>query len=251
MVGKQVVVGKKQTPGVVGAKPIHLTTAEDRKRAIAEEALRVDLGPSGKANVGDRGTFAPNFQRSGPALLSKSLDNRLGVALLIELVKSAPPNVDLLAAFTVQEEIGLRGAKVAASYFKPDLAIVIDATPAEDLPMQREGENTFYNSRLGLGPAIYVADATAIAHPRLTRYLMDTATKARIPFQVRQPGGLGTDAGAIQRAEIGVAVATVSVPHRYKHSAISVARIEDWQNTLRLLSAAIRNVNAGVLKRPA
>lgn len=246
IVGKQVVVGKTHTPGVIGAPISQDYKPEERKHVVGVETLRVDLGPMGKANVGDRGTFAPNFRRSGPSVMSKALDDRLGVATVIELVKTAPPNVDVLAAFTVQEEIGLRGATVAANSFNPDLAIVVDATPCYDLPMQREGENTFYNTRLGLGAAIYVADGSAIDDPRLVRYLVETATKAKIPFQIRQPGGGPTNAGPIQRASRGVPVVSVSVPHRYPHSAISVARIEDWQRTLALLSTALRLMPRGI-----
>ncbi len=249
--GKQVVVGKESTPGVIGAKPIHLAKREELKQTLPVDKLRVDLGPGGKAKVGERGTFAPNFRRAGPSIMSKALDNRLGVATLIELVKAAPFGVDLLAAFTVQEEIGLRGAKVAANYFKPDLAIVIDATPARDLPMQHEGENTAYNARLGLGPAIYLSHPAAIDDPRLVRFLVETATKAKIRFQYRQPGGGTNDSGAIQRAGAGVPVVSVSVPHRYTHSATSIARLDDWENTLILLDSALRRMTGGALKRAA
>jgi len=249
MVGKQVVVGRKHLPGVIGAKPVHLSKAEELKRPVEVEALRLDLGPGGKAKVGDRGTFAPNFRRVGPTLMSKSLDNRLGVATLIELMKSAPDHLDILAAFTVQEEIGLRGARVSAHDFNPDLAIVMDATPANDLPMQRDGENTFYNTKLGLGPAIYVAEQSAIGDPRLVRFLAETATRAKIPFQLRQPGGGGTNAGAIQRRGKGVPVVSVSVPHRYSHTAMSLARTEDWRNSLLLLKAALRRLTPEILGR--
>ncbi|MFH1184801.1 MAG: M42 family peptidase [Chloroflexota bacterium] len=249
--GKPVVVGRKHTPGVVGAKAIHLVSTDDLKRPISTEALRIDLGPGGKAALGERGSFTPNFQRAGPSVMSKSLDNRLGVAILIELLRHAPANVDVLAAFTVQEEIGLRGARVAASHFKPDVAIVIDATPAHDLPMQYEGENNFYNSKLGLGPAIYVSNQSAIDDPRLVRFMMETATKARIPHQVRQPGEGGTDAGAIQKAVDGIPVVSVSVPHRYPHTAMSIARLDDWRGTYALLLTALRRIGPDVLKRGA
>ncbi len=246
--GKPVMVGKDKAPGVIGAKPIHLSKDEELKQPIAIDKLRVDLGPGGKAKVGDRGTFAANFMRAGPSLMSKALDNRLGVATLIELIKGAPYRVDILAAFTVQEEIGLRGARVAANHFRPDLAIVIDATPARDLPMQRDGENTTYNSRLGLGPAIYLSHPTAIDDPRLVKYLVRVAERAKIQFQFRQPGGGSNDAGAVQRAGTGIPVVSVSVPHRYTHSAMSISRVDDWSNTLKLLSAALNNMPDNILK---
>ena len=248
LAGKQVVVGKDHTPGVIGAKPIHLTTSSERKKSISADLLRIDIGTGGKASLGERGTFAPNFRRVGPSLMSKALDDRLGIATLIELVKSAPSNIDLLAAFTVQEEIGLRGAKVAAQYFNPDIAIAIDATPANDLPMQYEGENTFYNTKLGLGPAIYVNNSSTIDDPRLVRFLQETAEKSKIPYQIRQPGGGGTNAGAIQKALAGVPVVSVSVPHRYTHTAMSIARLNDWKNTLALLHAALKRITPALLK---
>jgi tetrahedral aminopeptidase len=249
LVGKQVVVGKDHTPGVIGAKPIHLTKSDERKLAISADTLRVDLGSGAKAKIGERGTFAPNFQRAGPSIMSKSIDDRIGVATLIELFKSAPSNIDVLAAFTVQEEIGLRGAQVAAYYFNPDLGIAIDSTPANDLPMQREGENTFYNTRLGLGPAIYLANSSALDDPRLVRFIAETAEKGKIPYQYRQPGGGGTDAAAIQQSVAGIPIVSVSVPHRYTHSALSIARVEDWKNTLSLLFAALKHLTPDILKR--
>jgi putative aminopeptidase FrvX len=249
MVGKQVVVGKEHQRGVIGAKPIHLTTSDERKKPLDEDALRIDLGPDAKVKTGERGTFAPNFQRVGPSLMSKSLDNRLGVVTLIELVKHSYPNVDLCIAFTVQEEIGLRGVKVAAQYFKPDLGIVIDTTPANDLPMQLDGENIFYNTKLGLGPAIYVSNAATLDDPRLVRFMRAVAEKSKIPYQIRQPGGGGTNAGDIQRAGAGVPVVSVSVPHRYTHSPMSLARVEDWKNTLALLHTALGQITPAILKR--
>jgi endoglucanase len=248
LAGKQVVVGKDRTPGVIGAKPIHLAKRDELRHAISVDSLRIDLGPGARSKPGDRGTFAPNFRRVGPSLMSKSLDDRIGVALLIELVKSAPSNIDLLAAFTVQEELGLRGARVAAHALRPDIAIVLDATPANDLPMQYDGENTFYNSKLGLGPAIYLLNASTIDDPRLVRFVAQAAEKAGIPYQFRQPGGGGTDAGAIQRSSAGVPVVSISVPHRYTHSAMSIARLDDFNNALKLLSEILRRISPEVLK---
>jgi endoglucanase len=231
---------------VIGAKPIHLTTADERKRAIALDALRIDTGPgsNSKVKAGDRATFATPFARLGPSLRGKALDDRLGVATLIELLRHAPPSVDLLAAFTVQEEVGLRGARVAAYAFDPDIALAIDSTPALDLPAwdQEDGgpqENTRYNTRLDGGPAIYLADGSTLADPRLVRHLVDTAEALKIPYQIRQPGGGGTDAGAMHLARAGIPSVSVSVPGRYAHTAAGLARLSDWQNTVALLHAAL------------
>jgi putative aminopeptidase FrvX len=242
LVGKQVLVGKERMPAVIGARPIHLMDAEEATRKVPLDALRIDLGPAGKSQVGDRAGFATRFQRVGPSILAKSIDDRIGVATLIELFKQAPPSIDLCAAFSVQEEIGLRGAQVAAKYFNPDLAIAIDATSANDLPLQDGGENTTYNAKLGLGPAIYIADVSTLHDPRLSRFLQETAEAEGIPYQLRQPGGEDNDSGAIQRARAGIPAASVSVPHRYTHSPISIARLADWRNTINLLYVALRRI---------
>ena len=249
LVGKQVLVGKERTPAVIGAKPVHLMDGDERTRKVPLDALRIDLGPSGKAKVGDYAGFATKFRRVGPSILSKSIDNRIGVATLIELFKQAPPNIDLCAAFSVQEEIGLRGAKVAAQYFNPDLAIAVDSTPANDLPLFDGGENTSYNTKLGLGPAIYIADRSTLHDPRLVRFLHETAEDEGIPCQFRQPGGGGTDSGAIQRSLAGIPTVSVSVPHRYTHSPVSISRVEDWKNTIHLLHAALRKITPALISQ--
>jgi endoglucanase len=249
LVGKPVLVGREHVPGVIGAKPVHLTTPEERNRTISLDTLRIDVGPGngGKVKVGDRAAFATAFSRLGPSLRAKALDNRLGVATLIELVKQAPANVDLLAAFTVQEEVGLRGASVAGYALNPDLAIAVDSTPANDLPTWDGAENSVYNSRLDAGPAIYLADGSTLSDPRLVRYLIETAEDRGIPYQIRQPGGGGTDAGAIHRVRAGIPSISVSVPGRYAHTAAGLARLADWQNTFALLQAALESMPHDIL----
>jgi endoglucanase len=258
LVGKPVWVGRQRQPGVIGAKPIHLTTGDERKRALSLDTLRIDVGPenSKKAKTGDRATFATKFARLGPSLRAKALDDRLGVATLIELFRQAPPNIDLLAAFTVQEEVGLRGALVAAYALNPDLAIALDCTPAYDLPAWNSGgqnadpaevENAHYNTRLGEGPAIYVADNATLSDPRLIRHLADTAEIYGIPYQIRQPGGGGTDAGAIHKQRLGIPSVSVSVPGRYAHTAAMLARVDDWKNSLALVHAALTRLPVDLL----
>jgi len=249
--GKQVLIGKNKVPGVIGARPIHLTTADERGRKIPLDALRIDVGPdgAGKVKVGDRAGYATKFRRIGGSIFAKAIDNRIGVVTLIELLKHAPDNLDLCLSFSVQEEIGLRGARVAAHHFKPDMAIAIDATPANDLPVHDGTENTFYNTKLGHGPAIYTLDAGTLNDPRLIRFLTRTAEDARIPYQFRQPGGGGTDAGAIHRSLSGIPAISVSVPHRYTHTAILLSRVEDWKNTLILVYTALINITPSLLDK--
>lgn len=248
IVGKPVWIGHKHILGVIGAKPIHLTKRDELKSPIPLETLRIDTGlGKTEVQVGDRAVFATSFVRLGSSLRGKAMDNRLGVSVLIELVKNPPANIDLLAAFTVQEEIGGRGARVAAYAFDPDMAIALDSTPAYDLPTWDDAENAVYNTRLGLGPAIYLADAGTLSDPRLIRHMADSAESAGIPYQFRQPGGGGTDAGAIHKQRAGIPSVSVSVPSRYQHTAASIARISDWQNTLALLQAALSRITPELL----
>ena len=248
LAGKQVVVGQDHLPGVIGARPIHLAASEELTHKIELESLRIDVGINHNVKAGDRASFVTKFKRAGPAIMAKSIDDRIGVAILIELIKHTPANIDLCAAFSVQEEIGLRGAKVAAHFFAPDLAIAIEATPARDLPSQNGSENTTYNTRLGLGPAVGITDGAALHDSRLVQLLCETAEAEGILHQLRQPGGGGTDSGAIQRALDGIPTVSVSVPHRYTHSPISIARVDDWKNTLNLLHAALKRLTPAVIR---
>lgn len=247
--GKVMWAGKGHIPAVIGIKPIHLLEPAELKRQFTIDSLRLDVGPAaGKVKIGDRATFATTFIQQGPSLRGKALDNRLGVATLIELVKHAPPQLDLLAAFTVQEELGLRGARVAAFSLNPDLAITLDSTPAFDLPAWDVDENVRYNTRLGSGPAIYVADSGTLYDPRLVRYLVETAKVHGIPYQIRQPGGGSTDAGAIHKQRLGVPSVSVSVPGRYHHSPAAIVRLSDWQHTMNLVATALFHLTSKVLE---
>lgn len=250
--GKPVIVGSDHVPGVIGLKPIHLLSPDERKQNVSLETLRIDMGPGGssKAQIGERATFATPFQRTGPSIRAKALDDRIGVASLIELVKHAPTTIDLQAAFTVQEEVGLRGARVAAYHFDPDIAIALDCTPAYDLPTWDGSENVEYNTQLDKGPALYVADSRTLSDPRLIRHFVNTAEIHNIPYQFRQPGGGGTDAGTIHRQREGIPSISISVPGRYLHTAGSICRMSDWRNTLSLVYNAIHSLSKGMLKQP-
>ncbi|MFN3308455.1 MAG: M42 family metallopeptidase [Anaerolineales bacterium] len=252
LAGKPVQVGKEHSKGVIGCKAIHLTTAEERRSSFTVEGLRVDLGAGGKAKVGDWGTFATQFQRLGGSVRAKAIDNRIGVATVIELLKYDYPNLNLVAAFTVQEEVGLRGAKVAAYALNPDVAIVVDCTPAYDLPLQFEDsfyppENEQYNTRLGFGAAIYLSDRATISDPRLVTHFVRTAEEKGIRYQFRQAGGGGTDAGAIHLQRLGIPSLSISVPGRYLHTPASIARISDWESTLQLIYHALQTLSADIL----
>lgn len=249
LVGKPVMVGRDHIPGVIGTKAIHLTTKEEREQALKVNALRIDVGLGGSklVEIGDRATFATTLQVLGPSLRGKALDDRLGVFNLIQLLKNAPENIDLLAAFTVQEELGLRGAITAAYQLNPDIGIAMDSTPANDLPHFDGEENTTHNTKLDGGPAIYLMDGATIGDRRLVKWLTETADAEGIPWQYRQPGRGGTDAGAIHKTRAGVPSVSVSVPQRYLHSPAGLVRIDDELNTLKLMHAALSRLDKSIL----
>ena len=252
LAGKQLWVGKHMLPGVIGLGPIHLTTLSERNNPVSETSLRIDIGPSNgsKVTIGDRATFATSFVRIGPSLRGKALDDRIGVASLIHLLMNAPENIDLMAAFTVQEEVGLRGAKVAAHALDPDMGFALDCTPAMDTPIWDGSENTQYRSKPGQGPAIYIGDGSTLSDPRLIQLLRSTGDQYKIPYQIRQPGGGGTDAGSIHMSRAGIPAVSVSVPGRYLHTPASIVQVRDWQNSIYLLHAALSQIDAKTLKEP-
>ncbi len=250
ILGKAVWVGPDHIPGVIGMTPIHLTTSVSRKQVPGLDTLRIDVGPgnAGKVKPGMRAAFATEYVRLGPSIRAKALDDRLGVATLIELLRRAPENLDLLAAFTVQEEVGLRGAQVAAFAMEPDIAFVLDCTHAVDVPHPDGEPNTRYNTRLGHGPAIYTGDRATLSDPRLIHHLVETTEAAGLPYQFRQAGGGGTDAGAIHKQRGGIPSVSVSTPARYLHTTASIARVDDWKHTFYLVWAALKRLTPQVLR---
>ena len=251
MAGKSVLVGPDHLPAVIGACPIHLTTREEREHTIKVKDLRIDLGAENKSvKPGTFATYATRFCEMGDSICGKALDNRLGVCNLIRVFKECPDNVELIAAFTVQEEVGTRGAMVAAWDRKPDLSIVIDSTPAMDLPCWDGSENPIYKSKAGEGPAVYTLDSGTLSDPRLIHFLMDTAAAYGIPAQRRQPMSGGTDAHGIHLTQEGIPAVSMSVPGRYAHSAAGIARKSDWEAHLQLLYAALANLDKTLLSEP-
>jgi endoglucanase len=248
--GKAVIVSEDHLTGIIGVKPVHLTTENERRNAFTLENMRIDLGEeqSKKTKTGDRATFATKFMRMGPSISGKALDNRLGVATLIELVKHAPYMVELIAAFTVQEEIGQRGARVAGYAMHPDAAIALDSTPSFDMPVWDEEENSLYNTKLGKGPAVYTSDSYTLSDPRLVSFVMQSAEKNNIPYQLRQPGGGGTDVGGIHKQRGGIPGMSISIPNRFPHSPVSLARIKDCQDTLRLLYCILNSITIDLFR---
>ena len=250
--GKLLQVGKKNIAGVIGGKPVHLSTTADRRRIVPNSSMRIDIGATskesarGKVSVGEYATFMSEYTELDEVAIGKAFDDRAGCAIIIELLQGDPYPFDLYASFTVQEEVGLRGAHAAAASIEPDAAFVLDCTPAYDLP---NPEDESPNVSLGRGPAIYVMDRGTIQDPRLIGYLMKTAEENDYRFQLRKPGGGGTNTSSIQRSGPGVASATISLPGRYLHGPHSMINLTDYDHMKGLLEAALRIFSKDIIMR--
>lgn len=240
-------IGDKKVPGVIGIKPVHLVKREEVQKPIKYEQLAIDIGASSKAEAeklvqrGDYATFAAEFVELNPegkswrTVRGKAFDDRAGCAVLLKLLNTQYP-FDLYAVFSTQEEVGLRGAQVAAFAVEPDLALALEGTGANEIPTKKDVSPS---TRLGHGPAITIMDRSFIADRRLVRLLIDTAKELDIPYQIKQPGIGGTDAGAIHRSKEGVPSVTVSIPCRYIHSPAAILSLDDFDHTVQLVRESL------------
>ena len=241
-------VGKDGVPGVIGAKPVHVQKPGERKKIITFDNMFIDIGAESKeqaeksVELGDYATFDTQFSKMGDdRVKGKAFDDRAGCAQLLDLL-AADHQVPLYAAFTVQEEIGLRGARVAAYRIDPDLALVLEGTTCADVPGAVEHG---YSTTLGEGPALGLMDRTSIAHPGMLRELIRLAGEEDIPYQFRRSLAGGNDAGPIHLTRSGVPAATVSTPCRYIHSPVSMMKQSDYDDGLRLLKAFLHSIEEG------
>jgi len=255
LAGRGVWLGPERIPGVIGATPPHLTGSQTRDSTISARDLRIEIGARSpveaiaRVPLGTLGTVATPFEGEDGVLRGKALDDRLGVATLLGLLTQTYEGVDLYGVFTTQEEVGLRGAGPAAYRLAPDLAIVLDCTPARDIPLVSGEENPFYNTRLGEGPALYSVDASTVSDPRLIRLAEAVAERLAIRVQHRQPGGGSTDAGAIHRSLTGIPSLSISVPGRNLHGGISTALLSDWRGQRSLVQGILAQLSPATFSR--
>ena len=220
--------------GVIGAERM-----EDTSRVPSIEQMFIDLGFSNRKDasvkVGDIAAFERPFNDLGNRLVSKAMDDRIGVAVLIETLhqlKDSPH--ELFFVFSTQEEVGLRGATTAAFGVDPDLGLAVDVTGSGDTPKGMKMEVS-----LGKGPAIKVRDGGMLSDPRVVDWMVRTAEKAKIPYQLEVLEGGTTDARAIQTTRAGVPVGCLSIPTRYIHSPSEMVDFNDVQNSVRLMLALL------------
>jgi len=253
LLGQRVLIKTVQgdVTGVIGAKPPHLLSAEDRSKVVVRKDMYIDIGATADSDVREAGVRVgdpvvpkADFEilATGKAYLSKAFDDRIGVALMIsvlQILKERPHPNTVYAAATVMEEVGLRGARVAAWAEKPDAAVVLECTGANEVPTARD---TSPSTRLGMGPAITLRDTSFIADPRLVELFRTAAREKSIPHQYKQPNIGGTDAGSIHRVRDGVPSLTVAVPARYIHSPCAILDLGDFENTATLAREALQRL---------
>ena len=246
LVSRPVKIGKDEIPGVIGSKAIHLQKPEERKKSLQIEQLYIDIGAKNKedaekkVSIGDYVSFdiQAGYMANGNMITGKALDNRAGCAALLELLKRDSP-VGYTAVFTVQEEVGLRGARVAAYRIKPEVALVLETTTASDIPEAKEKD---YATTIGKGPAFTIRDNSVVSHPRILERLIQTAEKQNRPYQFRQFTGNATDAGMISQSRSGVKAGVISTPCRYIHTPASLLDIRDWEHLVEIADGFVGSV---------
>ena len=253
--GLRVVIGKNRVPAVFGWKPIHMGPW---RNTVSLDRLRLDIGATskeqtnGKVNLGDRVAFTTAYREQGRLAIGKAFDDRVGCAILIDLIQGEPFPFDVHVAFTVQEEVGLRGAKVAAQAIQPDVAFVLEGTMANDLPVERDDPDAPVLSpvtELGKGPALTIADRSVIVDRRLLDHLRAVAADEGIHYQYKQAMVGGTDAGVISISGAGVPSAVISVPCRYIHGPAAICNLDDVEAAARLLRTALARFSPEVMAR--
>ena len=236
-IGKPVVLGPDRVPGVIGLKAIHLVSREEEKKVPKTDALYLDIGAADKEEalskvpLGTYGAFVGPPEELGDGLLkAKAIDDRVGCAVMLELLKEELP-LDVTFAFTAQEEVGTRGAFGAAFSVAPDIALVLETTTAADLPGVEGARRV---CAPGKGPVISYMDGGTIFDRALFQTLCRLAEEHDIPWQTKEYIAGGNDAHAVQRSRAGVRVAALSAAVRYLHAPASVGSIRDFEDILRL-----------------
>jgi tetrahedral aminopeptidase len=254
IVGQRVTVHTRtgEVPGVIGKKPIHMTSAEDRGKKIELEDLWIDLGVSSKdealatgVQVGDFAVYdVPVTPLVGDRMAARAFDNRVGawvVAEALRRVKEMNPSAAVFAVATVQEEIGLRGAKTSTFGVDPEIGIAVDVTFATDFPSMDKRKTS--EVKLGGGPGVLRG---ANASRKLADRICSVAEGAKIPVQIQAtPGGTGTDANAMQISAAGVTTGLVEVPLRYMHTPCEIISLSDADQCAELLAQVCASLKTG------
>lgn len=244
----------RQVKGVFGSQPPHGKTAEERNKVVDPKDSFIDIGVLSKQEALDLGIrkgdpIVPvsEFTVMGneKCLMCKAWDDRIGVAVIIDVLRNLKGKEiypTLYGAGTVQEEVGLRGAKTVGQMVKPDIALAIDVTFSKDLPGEKG------DVKLGSGVSLSVMDGSVIAHTGLLKALEDICEKHHVPYQLDMISAGGTDSGELSKVEAGVMNVTLSIPSRYMHSHRTIIHQDDYQATVDVLTYFIQELDEELFK---
>lgn len=241
LIGQVFRVGPNRIAGVVGTLPAHLITKEDEEKVVPHEDLYLDIGAvtreeaAKQVAIGDYGAFDSVYEGWGRIRKGKAFDDRVGCTVLASLIQRRPP-CPVTAVWSVQEEIGLRGATAAARRVAPDLAIVLEGTAAGEAPGSTDEQSA---PNMGGGPTITIQDRSVMTDARLTELLRRVAARRKIQTQWKRPGVGGTDAGKIALSGAGVPSAVVSTACRYIHAPAAYLDLRDAQRSVDLIWHAL------------
>lgn len=259
LLGQRVIIKtrKGDVVGVIGAKPPHMLTPEDRNKVVVKKKMYIDIGATSAAQVDEIGVRVgdPVIPRadfvtlaSGDTYMSKAFDDRLGTALLVsaldQLQEQEHPNT-VVGVATVQEEVGLRGAKTSAWSANPDVAIILEIDIAGDVPGIKDEESAI---KLGAGPSLLIYDTRMIPNIKMRDFVIDTADELEIPLQLSYVEAGATDGGMIHIHKTGVPTVVLSVAARHIHSDSSIIHRNDYDNAVKLLVALLERLNQGTVK---
>ncbi|MFD3445360.1 M42 family metallopeptidase [Microbacteriaceae bacterium 4G12] len=252
-----IVTNDGDVTGVIGSKAPHILSPEARKKPVDIKDMFIDIGASSKEEALEWGVrpgdqVVPYFEfqvmKNEKMLLAKAWDNRIGCAIAIDVLKHLQgekhPNI-VFGVGTVQEEVGLRGAKTAAYFVQPDIAFAVDVGVAGDTPGVTEKEA---QGKLGEGPQIILYDASIVSHKGLRDFVVGVADELKIPYQYDSLPGGGTDAGAIHVTMNGIPALAITLAVRYIHSHSSILHRDDYENTVKLIVEVIKRLDAETVR---
>ena len=237
VLGKAVLIGKNKIRGIIGCKAIHIVKEKDREKPLEFDEMYIDIGIDTREkaekliSLGDAGVFDEDIHEFGNGYIkAKAIDDRLGCAVLLEMIEKQLP-VDCTFIFTVQEEVGLRGAYTAAYRTAPDIALIIEGTTAADLPSVAENKKI---CKVGKGPVLPFMDNGTIYNKEIRNILIDIAEKNEMPWQTKTYVAGGTDGAAFHKTRSGIKTAGIAAPIRNLHSPANVGKISDMEAVYEL-----------------
>ncbi|HEY4601116.1 MAG TPA: M42 family metallopeptidase [Cerasibacillus sp.] len=252
-----IMTSKGDVTGVIGSKPPHILPPEARKKPVAIKDMFIDIGATSKEEALEFGvkpgdSIVPYFEftqlNNEKMLMAKAWDNRIGCAIAIDVLKelenSNHPNI-VYGVGTVQEEVGLRGAKTSAHMINPDIAFAVDVGIAGDTPGISDHDA---DSKLGEGPQIILYDASMVSHKGLRDLVVQTADEKEIPYQYASIAGGGTDSGSIHLTADGVPALSITIATRYIHSHAAILHRDDFENAVKLIVEVIKKLDQDTVK---